>query len=121
MGVTYRWNIWHIFLDYFDNSSIARKNRVIISRITASLILAVLLIGPGHYQDGGDEKLKITVIQPLTTNMERIINMTNEAESDLVIWPEAVTKFDENVSKLMPQKVVIVFFRQENTKFTLLQ
>ena len=92
------------------------KNKVIISRITASLILAVLLIGPGHYQDGGDEKLKITVIQPLTTNMERIINMTNEAESDLVIWPEAVTKFDETVSKLVPKKVVIGgFFRQEST------
>ena len=84
--------------------------------LAESLILAILLIGPGHYQDGGDEKLKITVIQPLTTNMERIINMTNEAESDLVIWPEAVTKFDENVSKLVPQKVVIGgFFRQENT------
>ena len=92
------------------------KNKVIISRITASLILAVLLIGPGHYQEGGDEKLKITVIQPLTTNMERIINMTNEAESDLVIWPEAVTKFDKTVSKLVPKKVVIGgFFRQENT------
>ena len=43
--------------------------------------------------------------------------MTNEAESDLVIWPEAVTKFDENISKLVPKKVVIGgFFRQENTK-----
>lgn len=92
------------------------KNRVIISRITAGLILVVLLIGPGHYQNGGDEKLKITVIQPLTTNIERIINMTNKAESDLVIWPEAVTKFDENVWELVPEKVVIGgFFRQENT------
>ena len=60
--------------------------------------------------------MKITVIQPLTTNMERIINMTNEAESDLVIWPEAVTKFDKTVSKLVPKKVVIGgFFRQEST------
>ena len=91
------------------------KNRIIISRVTASLILMALFIGPGHYQQGGDEKLKITVIQPLKTNMKEIINMTNEAQGDLVIWPEAVTRFDENISSLVPDKVVIGgFFREEN-------
>ena len=91
------------------------KNRIIISRVTASLILIVLFIGPGHYQQGGDEKLEITVIQPLNTNMKEIISMTNEAQGDLVVWPEAVTRFDENIFSLVPDKVVIGgFFREEN-------
>ena len=54
--------------------------------------------------------------------MERIINMTNEAESDLVIWPEAVTSLRRKCLEISAQKVVIGgFFRQENTNFTLLQ
>jgi len=93
------------------------KNQAIIKRFTASLILLVMLIGPGHYQNGGDEKMEITVIQPLTTNLERIITMTNKAESETVVWPEAVSMLDENISKLVSEKIVIGgFFRQENTK-----
>ena len=40
---------------------------------------------------GGEEKLKITVLQPLDTNIADIIKMTNDANSDLVVCPEAVT------------------------------
>ena len=82
------------------------RNKKIISRITASLILLLLFFGPGHYQEGGEEKLKITVLQPLDTNIADIIKMTNDANSDLVVWPEAVTVYDENISMLIPEKEV---------------
>ena len=94
------------------------RNKKIISRITASLILLLLFFGPGHYQEGGEEKLKITVLQPLDTNIAEIIKMTNDANSDLVVWPEAVTVYDENISMLIPEKEVVGgFFREENTNF----
>ena len=67
------------------------RNKKIISRFSATLILILLSFGPGHYQEGGEEKLKITVLQPLNTNMAEIIQMTNDADSNLVIWPEAVS------------------------------
>ena len=76
------------------------KKKAIIGRISASLILLLLFFGPGHYQEGGDESLNITVVQPLDTNMTEIVQITNNANSDLVIWPEAVTKFDDQISSL---------------------
>ena len=94
-----------------------RKN-MILNRALGVTILFFLCFGPGHYQEAGNEKLKITVIQPLDTNIEEIIRMTNASESDLVIWPEAVTVYDENISNLIPEKVVIGgFFRKESTNF----
>ena len=92
------------------------RNQKIISRFSATLILILLSFGPGHYQEGGEEKLKITVLQPLNTNMTEIIQMTNDADSSLVIWPEAVSVYDKNISRLISEKVVIGgFFREENT------
>ena len=92
------------------------RSKKIISRITATLILMLLFFGPGHYQEGGEEKLKITVLQPLDTNMAEIIQMTNDADSNLVVWPEAVTVYNKNISRLISEKVVIGgFFREENT------
>ena len=94
------------------------RKKVITSRITASLILLLLSFGPGHFQEGGREKLDITVIQPLDTNMLEIIQITNNADSDLVIWPEAVTVYNENISSLIPEKTVIGgFFREEENNF----
>lgn len=97
---------------------IFEKNNIALKRIFAVSILFLLCFGPGHFQEPGDEKLKITVIQPLDTNIEEIIRMTNAADSDLVIWPEAVTVYDKNISTLVSDKVVIGgFFRQEKTNF----
>ena len=97
---------------------IFEKNNIALKRIFAVSILFLLCFGPGHFQESGGEKLKITVIQPLDTNIEEIIRMTNAADSDLVIWPEAVTVYDKNISTLVPDKVVIGgFFRQEKTNF----
>ena len=92
------------------------RNKQIISRITATLILILLSFGPGHYQEGGEEKLKITVLQPLDTNMAEIIEMTNDADSNLVVWPEAITVYNKNIARLISEKVVIGgFFREDNT------
>ncbi|RPG42565.1 MAG: apolipoprotein N-acyltransferase [Gammaproteobacteria bacterium TMED112] len=106
------------FLMILVMALLLERNKKIINRATASLILLLLFFGPGHYQEGGKEKLKITVLQPLDTNMTEIIQMTNDAESDLVVWPEAVTVYDKNISQSIPQKEVIGgFFRKENTNF----
>ena len=69
-------------------------------------------------QEGGEEKLNITVVQPLDTNMSEIIDITNDAISELVVWPEAVTVYDENISSLISEKIVIGgFFREEENNF----
>ena len=95
-----------------------QRKKVLVSRISASLILLLLFFGPGHFQEGGEEKLNITVVQPLDTNMSEIIDITNDANSELVIWPEAVTVYDENISSLISEKIVIGgFFREEENNF----
>ena len=62
-----------------------QRKKAIISRISASLILLLLFFGPGHYQEGGEEELNITVVQPLDTNMTEIVQITNNANSDKIL------------------------------------
>ena len=50
--------------------------------------------------------------------MTEIVQITNNANSDLVIWPEAVTVYDQSISSLTSEKIVIGgFFREEEDYF----
>ena len=56
-------------------------------------LMILMLFGPGHYQTIDGKSLKLTVIQPGTNDVEKIIALTNEAAHNLVVWPEAVAPF----------------------------
>jgi apolipoprotein N-acyltransferase len=49
------------------------KNHIFIARTAASILVALMIFGPGHYQKGGQEQLEISVIQPLNTDLKEII------------------------------------------------
>ena len=94
------------------------KNHIFIARTAASILVALMIFGPGHYQKGGQEQLEISVIQPLNTDLKEIIQMTNTAKSDLVVWPEAVTLYNDKIIDLIEGKNVIGgFFREEKDSF----
>lgn len=102
------------FLIVLIISLIFEKKHILLSRGAASLVLIFLLFGPGHYQKSGKQALEITIIQPLNTNLSEIINMTNNAESDMVVWPEAVAFYDKDLIKKISNKNVIGgFFRKQ--------
>tara|TARA_B100000575_G_C23120290_1_gene648186 strand:+ start:217 stop:1440 length:1224 start_codon:yes stop_codon:yes gene_type:complete len=82
--------------------------RNLFLKLGLSAALSILLLfGPGHYQEIDGESLDVTVIQPGDNDFEKIIDLTNQAEHDLVVWPEAVTWYDKSISKIFENKIVI--------------
>ncbi len=93
------------------------KNNKVFARFAGVLLCMLMAFGPGYTQKGGEDQLKISVIQPLTSDLNEIISMTNAVEADLVIWPEAVAYYDEQIfTKLDNKNVIGGFFRQDGQK-----
>ena len=106
------------FLIVLIISLLFEKKHTLLNRGAAGLILVFLLFGPGHYQKSGQDTLDLTIIQPLDTNLSQIIKMTNDAESNLVIWPEAVASYDQNLlAKINNKNVIGGFFRKQGKDF----
>ena len=90
------------------------KNNKAFARTFAIGLCLLMAFGPGFTQKAGQEQLQISVIQPIDTDLNEIINMTKEANSDLVVWPEAVALYDKTIIDRIGEKNVIGgFFRQE--------
>ena len=78
-------------------------------------LMILMLFGPGHYQTIDGKSLKLTVIQPGTNDVEKIIALTNKAAHNLVVWPEAVAWYDTSIKKQFENKTVIGgFFTKTN-------
>ena len=93
------------------------KNNKVFARSAGVLLCMLMAFGPGYTQKGGEDQLKISVIQPLTSDLNELISMTNAVEADLVIWPEAVAYYDEQIfTKLDNKNVIGGFFRQDGQK-----
>ena len=106
------------FLIVLIISLLFENKHILLNRGAAGLILVFLFFGPGHYQKSGQDTLDLTIIQPLDTNLSQIIKMTNDAESNLVIWPEAVASYDQNLlAKINNKNVIGGFFRKQGKDF----
>ena len=96
--------------------AICEKN-IFIRSIVPALFTILLFFGPGHYQQINDENknLVITVLQPANQGLDGLIELTNNANSDIVIWPEASAWYTDNVYGI-EKRVIGGFFRNNNEK-----
>ena len=62
----------------------------------ASVLIILLLFGPGHYQDSGSKKLRVSIAQPVNNDIYLLKEITNSADTDIVVWPEAVSWYNNN-------------------------
>ena len=89
------------------------KSKAIVRFPVAFALIFLLLFGPGHYQQNSGEKLKISVVQPLINDIELLKEITTNAKSDIVVWPEAVGWYDQEIFVDLDNKTVIGGFFYE--------
>tara|TARA_X000000368_G_scaffold2919_1_gene2232 strand:- start:6066 stop:7292 length:1227 start_codon:yes stop_codon:yes gene_type:complete len=97
---------------------IVEKLRMVYKVPISSILILLLLFGPGHYQNGGSEKLRVSVVQPLSNDIYLLKEITNKTDTDIVVWPESVSWYNEDIFNGIEEKTIIGgFFRKdgENT------
>ena len=93
------------------------KMRMAYKLSISSILILSLIFGPGHYQEGGSEKLRISIAQPLSNDLYVLKEITNNTDTDIVVWPEAVSWYNENIFSDFNEKTIIGgFFRKEDAK-----
>ena len=93
------------------------KMRMAYKLSISSILILSLIFGPGHYQEGGSEKLRISIAQPLSNDLYALKEITNNTDTDIVVWPEAVSWYNENIFSDFNEKTIIGgFFRKEDGK-----
>ena len=100
-----------IFCIFFE------RLKIIYKVPAASVLIILLLFGPGHYQDSGSKKLRVSIAQPVNNDIYLLKEITNSADTDIVVWPEAVSWYNENIFSDFNEKTIIGgFFRKEDAK-----
>ena len=77
--------------------AILEKN-IYVKTVVPILFTGLLLFGPGHYQKISEENsdLTVTVVQPANLGLDGLIELTNKADSNIVVWPEASAWYSSN-------------------------
>ncbi len=93
------------------------KIRMVYKVSISSILILLLIFGPGHYQEGGSEKLRISIAQPISNDLYILKEISNNADTDIIVWPEAVSWYDDKIFSNINEKTIIGgFFRKEDTK-----
>ena len=97
-----------IFCIFFE------RLKIIYKVPAASVLIILLLFGPGHYQDSGSKKLRVSIAQPVNNDIYLLKEITNSADTDIVVWPEAVSWYNNNIFNGIEEKIIIGgFFRKD--------
>ena len=84
---------------------------------TASVLALLLLFGPGHYQQGGSKKIEVSIVQPVESNFRSVLEITNNIDNEIIVWPEGITRYDESLFLDLKDKTIIGgFYRKEGEK-----
>ena len=93
------------------------KAQLIYKIPAASALILLLLFGPGHYQQGGSEKIQVSIVQPVESNFKNVLEITNNIDTEIVVWPEGVTWYDKSLFLELRDKTIIGgFFRKDGDK-----
>ena len=96
--------------------AILEKN-IYVKTLVPILFTGLLLFGPGHYQKISEENpdLTVTVVQPANLGLDGLIELTNKADSNIVVWPEASAWYTGNTFGTN-KRIIGGFFRREESK-----
>ena len=96
--------------------AILEKN-IYVKTLVPILFTGLLLFGPGHYQKISEENpdLTVTVVQPANLGLDGLIELTNKADSNIVVWPEASAWHTGNAFGTN-KRIIGGFFRREESK-----
>ena len=96
--------------------AILEKN-IYVKTVVPIFFTGLLLFGPGHYQKISEENpdLTVTVVQPANLGLDGLIELTNKADSNIVVWPEASAWYTGNTFGTN-KRIIGGFFRREESK-----
>ena len=96
--------------------AILEKN-IYVKTVVPILFTGLLLFGPGHYQKISEDNsdLTVTVVQPANLGLDGLIELTNKADSNIVVWPEASAWYTGNAFST-DKRIIGGFFRREESK-----
>ncbi|MBL6693709.1 MAG: apolipoprotein N-acyltransferase [Proteobacteria bacterium] len=106
------------FLIVFGVALIAKSKERRVFIPLSGVIFLSLVFGPGHFQSNENVmSLKTAVIQPVNLNLDKLIEVTNKLDVDVVVWPEAVTQLNQNLEINSDKEIIGGFYTGDEDIF----